>query len=109
MGNVKAQLMKEVGGLALAWTLLASAGCAKDTTLPPFHTSIQYDPSRSHTYLSDVPPTNAPSTRDWKTNQAVGVGYGTTGAGAAIPNATGTAAGAASSPSGASSVRGGGR
>jgi len=74
------------------------AGCANDS-LPPFHSSIQYNPSQSHTFLSDMPPTNAPSTRDWKTNQSVGVGYSTTGEQPAVP----TAAGAASTPSAASS------
>lgn len=95
--------MKNFTGFALASALLAVAGCARDTTLPPFHTSIKYDHSRSDTSLSDVPPTDAPSTRDWKTNQVVGVGYGTSGPKTGVSNATGTAAGAASSPSGTNS------
>jgi hypothetical protein len=108
MGNIKTQLLKSSAGLLVASTLFAVGGCASDTTLPPFHTSVKYDPSHSHTYLSEVPPTNAPSTRDWKTNQLVGVRYGTSQAEGAAPNGTGTAAGAASSPSGTSSGSAGG-
>jgi hypothetical protein len=84
-------------GLVVACGLLA--GCSSDNSPPPFHTVIHYDPSRAQTYVADIPSTNAPSTRDWKTNQDVGVGYGTTG-----PNATagGAMGGAASTPSGVS-------
>jgi hypothetical protein len=82
------------------------AGCASDNSPPPFHTAITYDPSQSHTYVSAVPPTNAPSTRDWKTNQIVGLDYGTSGnatAPNAAPGAAGAGVGAASTPSGTSS------
>lgn len=79
------------------------AGCASDNSPPPFHTAIHYDPSQSHTYVSAVPPTNAPSTRDWKTNQVVGLDYGTSGNATAPTAAPGAAVGAASTPSGTSS------
>jgi hypothetical protein len=77
------------------------AGCAWDNSPPPYRSVITFDPSRAHTFLSDVPPANAPSTRDWKTNQIVGVGYGSTGPN--TPATSGQAAGgAASTPSGVS-------
>jgi hypothetical protein len=85
---------------ALAVSVLL-AGCAWDNSPPPYHTVIKYDPSRAQTYVSAVPPTNAPSTHDWKTNQVVGVGYGTSAPDAAAPN-SGTTGGAVSTPSGVS-------
>src|SRR5262245_14830030 len=76
-------------------------GCAWDNSPPPYRSVITYDPSRAQTYVSTVPETNAPSTDDWKTNQMVGVGYGTTGpTGAAIPAQPN--GGAVSTPSGTS-------
>src|SRR5258705_357013 len=92
MGDVTTKLMRNLVGFLLASGWLA--GCAWDNSLPPYHTVIHYDPSRAQTYVSNIPSTNAPSARDWQTNQDVGVGYGTT---------TGQAAGgAASTPSGVS-------
>src|SRR5690349_12995261 len=77
------------------------AGCAWDNSPPPYHSVITFDPSQSKTFLSDVPPSNAPSMRDWKTNQVVGVGYGSSGQNA--PATSGQAVGgAASTPSGVS-------
>jgi hypothetical protein len=83
------------------------AGCASDNSLPPFHTVIRYDPTQAQTYVANVPPTNAPSMRDWKTNNVVGVGYGSTGpnVGPPAPTAVG---GAVSTPSGMSSGAGSG-
>jgi hypothetical protein len=79
------------------------AGCAWDNSPPPYHSVIHYDPSRAQTYVANVAPTNAPSTRDWKTNQIVGVGYGTTGPNSTAAPAPGEATGgAASTPSGVS-------
>src|SRR5262245_51965974 len=87
-------------GLALFCGFLG--GCAWDNSPPPYRSVITFDPSRAHTFLSDVPPANAPSTRDWKTNQIVGVGYGSSGPN--TPVASGQAVGgAASTPSGVSS------
>lgn len=106
MRRVVRETVKSFATLILGGLL---AGCAWDNSPPPYHTVIRYDPSRSQTFLSNNPPTNAPSTRDWKTNQVVGVGYGSTGASA--PAATGAAAGgigAASSPSGISTGSGAG-
>lgn len=78
------------------------AGCAWDNSPPPYHTVIHYDPSRAQTYVSAVPPANAPSLSDWKTNQVVGVGYGSPGP--STPTTSGQAVGgAASTPSGVSS------
>jgi hypothetical protein len=78
------------------------AGCAWDNSAPPYHSVISYDPSRAQSYVSTVPSTNTPSTSDWKTNQVVGGGYGTTG-----PTTTAIPAqpigGAVSTPSGVSS------
>jgi hypothetical protein len=106
MGSVKAELIRNLAVLVMVSGLVG--GCARDHASQPFHSDIRYDRSQSHTYLSEVPPANAPSTRDWKTNQAVGVGYGTTGD-ATTPNAAqGTAIGAASTPSGTSSGAGAG-
>jgi hypothetical protein len=97
MGDSKTKLA--LGGFVVACGFLA--GCAWDNSAPPYHTVIRYDPSRAQTYVSNIPSTNAPSTSDWKTNEDVGVGYGTAG-----PNAAATtgqaAAGAASTPSGVS-------
>jgi len=83
------------------------AGCASDKAPPAYHTVISYDPTRAQTFLANVPPTNAPSTRDWKTNDVVGVGYGSTGpnVGPPAPTAVG---GAVSTPSGMSSGAGSG-
>jgi hypothetical protein len=83
-------------------------GCAWDNSPPPYHTVIRYDPNQAHPYLSNVPPTNAPSTRDWKTNTVAGVGYGSTAPDAAPPSAPAAVGGAVSSPSGMSSGAGSG-
>jgi hypothetical protein len=83
------------------------ASCAWDNSPPPFNTVIKYDPIRAHTFVSNNPPTNAPSTRDWKTNQVAGVGYGSSSASPANSSAA-EAAGAASSPSGISTGSGAG-
>jgi hypothetical protein len=95
MGNTKGIFL----GFGLACGLLA--GCAWDNSPPTYHTVIHYDPSRAHTYVSAVSATNAPSMSDWKTNQAVGVGYGSPGP--STPTTSGQAVGgAASTPSGVS-------
>ena len=78
-------------------------GCAWDNSPPPYHSVISYDPSRAHTYVSAVPAKNAPSIRDWKTDEDVGIDYGSKGYGAAGPSASQAVGGAASTPSGASS------
>ena len=97
MGDSKTKLIL-VGFVAVCALL---AGCAWDNSPPPYHSVIHYDPSRAQTYVSNIPSTNAPSTRDWKTNQIVGVGYGTTGPNPAVT--TGQAVGGAvSTPSGVS-------
>lgn len=97
MGNVKTQL--SYFGFALACGLLA--GCASNNSLPPFHTVIHYDPSQAKTYVSAVPSANAPSMSDWKTNQIVGVNYGSPGP--STPTTSGQAVGgAASTPAGVS-------
>jgi len=97
MSNVKTQL--SLFGFALACGLLA--GCAWDNSPPPFHTVIRYDPSQAKTYVSAVPPANAPSTSDWKTDKIVGVGYGSSGP--STPTTSGQAiGGAASTPAGVS-------
>lgn len=82
------------------------AGCAWDNSPPPYHSVINYDPNRSQTFLSSNPPTNAPSTRDWKTNRVAGVGYGSTGSSAPAANGVAPGVGAASSPSGVSTGAG---
>jgi hypothetical protein len=97
--------VKTVGSFILAGFL---AGCAWDNSPPPYHSVINYDPSRSQTFLSTNPPTNAPSTRDWKTNQVAGVGYGTVGSAAPAANTAAGEVGAASSPSGISTGAGSG-
>jgi hypothetical protein len=83
------------------------AGCAWDNSPPPYHSVISFDPSRAHTYVSVVPAKNAPSIRDWKADENVGIDYGSEGYGAAGPSAAPTASqavgGAISTPSGASS------
>jgi outer membrane lipoprotein SlyB len=83
------------------------AGCAWDNSPPPYHSVISYDPSRAHNYVSVVPVKNAPSIRDWKADEDVGIDYGSKGYGAAGPSAAPTAGqaagGAVSTPSGASS------
>jgi hypothetical protein len=85
------------------------AGCAWDNSPPPYHSVINYNPNRSQTLLSSNPTTNTPSTKDWKTNQVVGVGYGSTGSSAPAANGVGAGAvGAASSPSGISTGAGAG-
>jgi len=95
MSNAKTQ--RSFFGFALACGLLA--GCAWDNSPPPYHTVIHYDPSRAKTYVSAVPAANAPSMSDWKTNQVVGVGYGSPGpttpttSGQAVGGATSTPAG----------------
>src|SRR5437899_2857717 len=98
MSNAKARFT--LLGLMGISTLLA--GCAWDNSAPPYHSVISYDPSPAQSYVSAVPDTNTPSTSDWKTNQVVGGGYGTTG-----PTTTATPAqpigGAVSTPSGTSS------
>ncbi len=106
MRRVLRETLKSFATLMLGGLL---AGCAWDNSPPPYHTVIRYDPGQSQTLLSDNPPTNTPSTKDWKTNQVVGVGYGSTGA--STPTATGASAGglgAASSPSGISTGSGAG-
>jgi hypothetical protein len=93
--------VKNLAGALAAGALLA--GCAWDNSPPPFHSVLKYDPSRAQTFLSNVPPTNAPSTQDWKTNQVAGLGYGSSASSAPPANTAGPAAvGAASSPSGVS-------
>jgi len=91
-----------VCGFAVMVLLVVVASCARDHALQPFRTQISFDRSRSHPFISDVPPSNAPSTRDWKTNQDVGAGYGTTSSTAAPQNVA-SPSGAASTPSGTSS------
>lgn len=107
MQRIVSQAVKNLAGVLATGALLA--GCAWDNSPPPFHTVIRYDPSRAQTFLASVPPTNAPSTRDWKTNQVVGVDYGNS-ASSAPPANTGGAegVGAASSPSGISTGGGAG-
>jgi hypothetical protein len=97
MGDAKTKLA--LVGFAVACGFLA--GCAWDDSSPPYHTVIHYDPSRAQTYVSNIPSTNTPSTTDWKTNEDVGVGYGTTGPNAAAAPGAATG-GAASTPSGVS-------
>jgi hypothetical protein len=98
MSNVKTRF--SFFAFALACSFLAS--CAWDNSPPPYHTVIHYDPSRAQPFASNIAPANAPSTRDWKTNQVVGVGYGS--AGPVTPTTSGQAVGgAASTPSGVSS------
>src|SRR6266487_2942913 len=82
MSNVKTQL--SILGFAVACSLMA--GCAWDNSPPPYHTVIRYDPSRAQPSVSNVSQGNAPSTRDWKTNQVSGVGYGSTDPNAPAPS-----------------------
>lgn len=84
------------------------AGCAWDNSPPPYHSVISYDPSQAHTYVSVAPVKNAPSIRDWKTDEDVGIDYGSKGYGtaagpSAAPTASQAVGGAVSTPSGASS------
>jgi hypothetical protein len=103
MGNANMNLM--FVGLFVVSGLWA--GCAWDNSPPPYHSVISYDPSRAQHYVSVEPVKNAPSIRDWKADEDVGIDYGGKGYGAAGPSAAPTAGqaagGAVSTPSGVSS------